>query len=676
MRYQIRHALVQYGADTILEDVNFEIRDSEKIAVVGRNGCGKTTLLKLINGDIHMSNLDSDEECGITMAGKQRIGFLHQISFPDGDTSVEEEICKTFAPIFVCEARMKEIEGELASGQDRALLHEYDDLQRQMEALRGYTWRQDMEIMFQRFGFALKDLERPIGSFSGGQQTKVAFIKLLLSRPDIMLLDEPTNHLDLPTIEWLEGYLKEYDMSVVIVSHDRMFLDRIIDVTYEIEYHRIRRYPGNYSAFMEQKKAALAKQEKDYEAQQKEIQRLTEWIEKWKNTPTKVAATRSKRMAIEHMVKIEKPRRFDTRAFHALFQPRIESYTEVVAAKNLSIGYDTELSKVSFTLRKGDRLAIIGENGIGKSTLLKTLTGAVASLGGTFSFGPNVEWGYFDQQAAVADHADPEQTVLDNFWEEYPKLQREQVRGALGSFLFSGEDVEKKMGQLSGGERVRLALCKMFQTRPNLLILDEPTNHMDIVGKEALEQMLGAFSGTVLFVSHDRYFIRQIATGILEFAGGEVVQYPYPYEEYLHEKEKRQALLRGSTAPGANSGKAGNTGIGSGQGGGMGSTSGTEGRGRARQGAPTISDIFDKKTYYSPGKIKSRLTRQREKYETQLAESEQRTAELKLQMMDPALASDYEKLMELQTLLDAEEENQESLLERLLETETALEEME
>ena len=680
MRYQIRHALVQYGADTILENVDFEIRDNEKIAVVGRNGCGKTTLLKLINGDIHMNNLDSDEECGITMAGKQRIGFLHQISFPEGETSVEEEIGKAFAPVFACEARMKEIEELLQTGQDSALLREYDGLQKQMEALRGYTWRQDMEIMFQKFGFALGDLERPIGSFSGGQQTKVAFIKLLLSRPDIMLLDEPTNHLDLPTIEWLEGYLKEYDRSVVIVSHDRMFLDRIIDVTYEIEYHRIRRYPGNYSAFMEQKKAALAKQEKDYEAQQKEIQRLTEWIEKWKNTPTKVAATRSKRMAIEHMVKIEKPRRFDTRAFHALFQPRIESYTEVVAAKNLSIGYDTELSKVSFTLRKGDRLAIIGENGIGKSTLLKTLTGAVASLGGTFSFGPNVEWGYFDQQAAVADHVDPEQTVLDNFWEEYPKLQREQVRGALGSFLFSGEDVEKKMGQLSGGERVRLALCKMFQTRPNLLILDEPTNHMDIVGKEALEQMLGAFSGTVLFVSHDRYFIRQIATGILEFADGEVVQYPYPYEEYLHEKEKRQALLRGSTAPGANGGKAGNIGIGSGQGGGpaggMGSTLGTEGRGRARQGAPTLSDVFDKKTYYSPGKIKSRLTRQREKYETQLAESEQRAAELKLRMMDPALASDYEKLMELQTRLDAEEENQESLLERLLETETALEEME
>ncbi|MCI9336924.1 MAG: ABC-F family ATP-binding cassette domain-containing protein [Lachnospiraceae bacterium] len=662
MRYQISHALVQYGADTILEDVNFEIRDNEKIAVVGRNGCGKTTLLKLINGDIHMNNLDSDESCGITMAGKQRIGFLHQISFPDGEITAENEIRKVFASIFACETRMKEIEQELQAGQDKSLFHEYDMLQKRMESLGGYTWRQDMEIMFQKFGFALKDLERPMGSFSGGQQTKVAFIKLLLSRPDIMLLDEPTNHLDLPTIEWLEGYLKKYDKCVVIVSHDRMFLDRIIDVTYEIEYHRIRRYPGNYSAFTEQKAAALAKQEKDYEAQQKEIQRLTEWIEKWKNTPSKVAATHSKRMAIEHMVKIEKPRRFDTRAFHALFQPRIESYTETLTAKNLGIGYDRELSKVSFTLRKGERLAIIGENGIGKSTLLKTLTGSLQPLGGTFAFGTNVEWGYFDQQAAMETHVNPEQTVLENFWEEYPRLQREQVRGALGSFLFSGEDVEKKMGQLSGGERVRLALCKMFQTRPNLLILDEPTNHMDIVGKEALEQMLGAFSGTVLFVSHDRYFIRQVATGILEFERGQVTQYPYPYEDYLHEKQKREALMRGKDAPGG--------------GGQRNETKGAAARPEAGQSNPTLADVFDKKTYYSPGKIKSRLTRQREKYETQLEQSEQRAAEIKLQMLDPGLASDYEKLMELQEQLDAEETSQESLLERLLETETALEELE
>jgi len=674
MRYQIRHALVQYAADTILEDVNFEIHDKEKIAVVGRNGCGKTTLLKLIAGDIEMSNLDSDEECGITMAGKQQIGYLRQISFTDGNITVEEEIKKVFEPIFACEARMQVIEEQLHGKENQELYYEYDHLQKQMEALRGYTWKQDMEIIFQKFGFALEDLQRPIGTFSGGQQTKVAFIKLLLSRPDIMLLDEPTNHLDLYTIEWLEEYLKNYDKSVVIVSHDRMFLDRIIDVTYEIEYHRIKRYPGNYSAFMKRKEEDLIKQEKDYEEQQKEIQRLTEWIEKWKNTPTKVAATRSKRMAIEHMVKIEKPRRFDTRAFHAMFTPRLESYSEVISAKNLGIGYGKELCKVSFRLEKGERLAVLGENGIGKSTLLKTLVGILAPLSGSYTIGQNVEIGYFDQQRAVVNDADPEQTVLDNFWEEYPKLRREEVRSALGSFLFSQEEVQKKMGQLSGGEKVRLALCKMFQTKPNLLILDEPTNHMDMIGKEALEQMLKGFAGTVLFVSHDRYFINQIATGVLEFEKDQVKQYQGNYQDYLQEKEKFKNLKTGSTGgqgkqtaagsltkPGVTGGQTKQT-----------ASDAKRGPESNKSEGPTLNDVFDKKTYYNPGKIKSRLTKQLEKYENQLAESEERAATLKMQLMDPDLATDYEKLMELQNLLDAEEKQQESLLERMLETETEL----
>ena len=662
-QYQIRHALVQYGADTILEDVNFEVHDNEKIAVVGRNGCGKTTLLKLIAGDIRMNNLDSDEECGITMAGNQEIGFLRQVSFTDGEVTAEEEIKKTFAPVFQCEARMAEIEQALHGGEEsQELLYEYDSLQKRMEALRGYTWRRDMEVMFQQFGFSLEDLKRPIGSFSGGQQTKVAFMKLLLGRPDIMLLDEPTNHLDLPTIEWLENYLKTYDKAVVIVSHDRMFLDRIIDVTYEIEYHRIKRYPGNYTAFMKQKEENLIKQEKDYEEQQKEIKRLTDWIEKWKNTPTKVAATRSKRMVIEHMVKIEKPRRFDTKTFHAMFAPRIESYTNVISAKNLAIGYDKELSRVSFLLQKGERLAILGENGKGKSTLLKTLVGMIEPLGGTFTIGQNVEWGYFDQQRAVVNEADPEQTVLDNFWEEYPKLLREEVRSALGSFLFSGEEVTKKMGQLSGGEKVRLALCKMFQTKPNLLILDEPTNHMDMVGRQALEQMLKEFPGTVLFVSHDRYFIKQIATGILEFGQTETKQYACGYEEYLQEKGKNAAAdgKIGRKTDGRNT---------------ITETSTANGQ-KNEAKEPTLQDVFDKKTYYNPGKIKSRLTKQLEKYEKQLAESEEKAALLQMQLLDPALSSDYQKLMELQVQLEAEEHTQETLLERMLETETELAEWE
>lgn len=654
MRYQIKHALVQYGAETILEDVNFEVHDREKIAVVGRNGCGKTTLLKLIAGDIQMSNLDSDEMCGIHMAGKQQIGFLRQISFTDENVTVEEEIKKTFAPVFVCENRMKEIEEQLRDGENQALLYEYDNLQRQLESLRGYTWRQDMEIMFQQFGFMLEDLKRPIGCFSGGQQTKIAFIKLLLSRPDIMLLDEPTNHLDLPTIEWLEDYLKGYDKAVIMVSHDRMFLDRIIDVTYEIEYHRMKRYTGNYSAFIKCKEAAAIKQEKDYAEQQKEIQRLTEWIEKWKNTPTKVAATRSKRMAIEHMTKIEKPRRFDTKTFHAMFTPRLESYSEVLSVKNLRIGYEKELSCVSFQLQKGERLAVLGENGKGKSTLLKTIVGMIKPLGGSYTIGTNVEWGYFDQQRAVVNDANPEQTVLDNFWEEYPRLLREEVRSALGGFLFSQEEVQKKMGQLSGGEKVRLALCKMFQTRPNLLILDEPTNHMDMMGKEALEQMLKSFQGTVLFVSHDRYFIRQIATGILEFGQNEVRQYRIGYEEYLEEKRKNPALTDVSGSQKA-------------------AVPQSEGAvKKSLSPAPTIKDVFDKKTYYNPGKIKSRLIHQQEKYENLLAASETKADEIRMQLMNPALSSDYESLMELQEALEAQEREQESLLERLLETETEL----
>ncbi len=690
MRIRISHANVQFGGDVILQDINFEVRDNEKIAIVGRNGCGKTTLLKLIAHDIGMSNIDSDEECGYETAGKQEIGFLRQINFTDTGITVEDEIKKVFEPIFECERRMRELEENMKSSDDASILREYAAIQSKMEALHGYTWKQDMETIFQRFGFKLSDLKRPIGSFSGGQQTKVAFIKLLLTRPDIMLLDEPTNHLDMPTIEWLEGYLKTYDRAVVIVSHDRMFLDKVADVTYEIEYHHIKRYAGNYTAFMKRKEEDLIKQEKDYEEQQKEIKRLTEWIEKWKNTPTKVAATHSKRMAIEHMVKIEKPRRFDTKAFHARYIPRIESYTNVINAKNLEIGYDKVLSTVTFLLQKKERLAVIGENGKGKSTLLKTLVGEIPALGGEFKFGQNVEWGYFDQHKAVMERFDPEQTVLDNFWEAYPDYLREEVRSALGGFLFSGDEVEKKMGQLSGGEKVRLALCKMLQTRPNLLILDEPTNHMDIVGKDALEKMLNEYEGTVLFVSHDRYFISRVATGILEFSSeesikGNVKQYKMSYELYLEEKERERAGLvvnngsAGSAGGGKNavSSAADAATAGAAAGAMAGITSGAAAGVcvGANTSAPTLDDVFDKKTYYNPGKVLSRLKKQLEKYEKLLAQSEEKMSEYKLQLMNPELATDYPKLMEIQNKLDEEEKNQESILERMLETELELEDM-
>ena len=643
MRYQIRHALVQYGADTIIEDVNFEIRDREKIAVVGRNGCGKTTLLKLISGEIEMSNLDSDEKSGIFMQGKQRIGLQKQISFPDGSISARDEICKVFADLYAVQARMNEIETLLAAGKEvddarERLLNEYASLQRRYDALSGDSSEREMEIMFQKFGFALEELDRPIGSFSGGQQTKIAFIKLLLSYPDILLLDEPTNHLDLPSIEWLEDYLKKYKNAVVIVSHDRAFLDRIVDVTYEIEYHRMKRYAGNYSAFVKQKEEALAKQEKDYEAQQAEIKRLSEWIEKWKNTPTKVSATRSKRKVIEHMELIEKPRRFDTDTFRAYFSPYRTSYSEVLNVKKLGIGYDHLLSEVSFRLQKGERLAVIGENGMGKSTLLKTLVGLIPPLSGSFTVGENVDAGYFDQQKAVINDEDPTQSVLENFQDTYPKLTNLEARSALAAFSFSQEEVETKLGQLSGGERVRLALCKMFYTRPNFLILDEPTNHMDIPGKEALEKMLQSYTGTVLFVSHDRYFIREVATGILDFANGEVTQYPFGYDEYLREKEKRSTTEEVSKTP------------------------------AAADTAASVSSAEIK----NPGKFRARIERKIEKIQGQIAESEEKTRILQEQLADPALASDFEKLMEIQAEIDQNEKQQEDLLNLLVETEEEL----
>lgn len=668
MRYQIKHAIVKYAADTILEDVNFEIRDNEKIAIVGRNGCGKTTLLKLMAGDITMSNLDSDEECGIVMAGTQRIGYLRQMSFDDQTLLVEEEIRKVFEPIFEAErkieeytAKMEQFTGSEEDNYSNRIMREYAGEQAAFESLGGYTYQKDMETVFQRFGFALEDLKRPLNTFSGGQQTKIAFVKLLLSRPDIMLLDEPTNHLDLPTIEWLEGYLKNYSQAVVIVSHDRMFLDHVTDVTYEIEYHLIKRYPGNYSAFLERKRLDTEKQEKDYEEQQKEIARLTAWIEKWKNTPTKVASTRSKRMVIEHMVKIEKPRRYDLKSFHAQFAPRIESHKEVLKVNKLQIGYDNILSTLTFQLLKGQKIAIIGENGKGKSTLLKTLIGEIPALGGSFQFGTDVEYGYFDQQAALADREDPCITVLDDFWNEYPTLMQGEVRQALGNFLFSQDDVYKQLGQLSGGEKVRLALCKLFKRQPNFLILDEPTNHMDIVGKQALEWMLKNFTGSVLYVSHDRYFIKETATAILEFGTDHVTYYPCGYEEYLE-------LTR---AAGETEGKPAQTGR---------QKQGTDklenaivqkgSVARTSKPAPSLEDVWDKKTYYNPGKIEARRKQQIAKYEKQLEESEQHLLEYQMQLMDPAISSDYERLTELQEKIDAAEHEQDNLLNWLAELES------
>ena len=462
MLYQIVNGAVRFADKTVLEHINFEIRNTEKIAVIGRNGCGKTTLLKLIAGEVDLDKRDSDEDIFIAKAGNPEIAYLRQIAFDDPDLSMEKEIRKVFAPIERMRDELEQKAKQLEENYSEQEVKKYTSLQEHFNSIGGYYYEKEYETLIQKFGFTEEDKKKPLKEFSGGQQTKIAFIKLLLSKPDILLLDEPTNHLDVETIEWLETYIKKYPKAVVVVSHDRMFLDKVVDVVYEIEYHTAKRYPGNYSDFVVRKKENYEKQLKDYMLQQKEIKRLQEFVEKWKNTPTKVAMTRSKLKMIEHMEKIEAPDKYDTKTFHAHFQPVVTTGNDVLYVNELQIGYDVPLSTVSIDIKRGDKVGILGGNGLGKSTFLKTIVGQIPKLGGSFRYGTNVQIGYFDQQMAQYRS---QKTVLDDFWDEFPDLTQTEVRNMLGAFLFSGDDVYKNVDMLSGGEKVRLALSKIFKRK-------------------------------------------------------------------------------------------------------------------------------------------------------------------------------------------------------------------
>ena len=537
MLYQISNGAVAFGDDVILHSIDFEIRNTEKIAIVGRNGCGKTTLLKLISGEVEMEKLDSDESAFIAKAGNPEIGYLKQIAFDDPDVTLEQEVRKCFVKMDERKAELARAAAELENDYSDEKVARYTAMEEAFKDDGGYYYEKEYEVMIRKFGFSDDERKKPIRDFSGGQQTKIAFIKLLLSKPDILLLDEPTNHLDVTTIEWLEGYLKSYPKAVVVVSHDRMFLDNVVDVVYEIEYGTARRYPGNYTNFIARKKENYDKQMKDHIAQQKEIERLQRMVTRFKGKPTKTSMAQSKQKAIDRMVIIEAPDKYDNKTFHANFQPEKETGNDVLYTSELAIGYDHPLSVVSLDLKRGEKLGILGGNGLGKSTFLKTIVGKIPALSGEYRFGTNVQIGYFDQQMAMYTS---NKTVLDDFWDEYPNLTETEARNALGAFLFSGDDVFKNVNMLSGGEKVRLALCKILKTRPNVLVLDEPTNHMDIVGKETLESMLKDYKGTLIFVSHDRYFVKKVATQLLVFEDGTTNLYQFGYEQY-QEKLDREA---------------------------------------------------------------------------------------------------------------------------------------
>ncbi|WP_368271307.1 ABC-F family ATP-binding cassette domain-containing protein [Enterocloster lavalensis] len=507
MLYQISDGTVSAGGEVILSHIDFEVRGAEKIAVVGKNGAGKTTLLRLIAGEIDLDRDDRRQGPGIVRARQATIGMLRQQAFSGDDRTVEEEIL---------------------SG-----CPEQDPFSRER-----FEYQREYEALFTGFGFRKEDRLKRLSRFSGGERTKIALIRLLLDKPDILLLDEPTNHLDLETVRWLEQYMRRYPGAVVMVSHDRFFLDRTADVIYELEDRKLTRYAGNYTAYREEKRKRRKLQAKAYERQQEEFKRLEELVERFKHKPTKAAFARAKRKQMERMERVEKPAEEEGGFFTGDITPLIPGSKWVFEAEHLKLGYDRQLLELSLRIRRGQKIGLLGPNGAGKTTFLKTIAGFIPPVGGDFSLGVNITIGYFDQRAAEIES---ELSVAEHFHRLFPVMTEKEVRSTLGAYLFGGREASKRVSDLSGGEKARLVLAELLQGRPNFLILDEPTNHMDIRAKETLESAFQAYRGTILFVSHDRYFIRQVADAVLIFDNHSAMYYPFGYEHYIERLEKEES---------------------------------------------------------------------------------------------------------------------------------------
>lgn len=539
MRIEIINGSVEYDGNTVLSEINFSVSDKEKIALVGRNGSGKTSILKCISGEVPLVSGTGDEKFSFSISGAPKIGYLQQVSLND-ELTLRQEILSAYKDVVGLENKLQILLDKMSENPSDENVGAYSRAMERFENIGGYLYKKEYLTAVSKFGFSAEDLDKKLSCFSGGQRTKIALMKLLLEKPDVLLLDEPTNHLDIAAVEWLEGYLKNYKNSVVIVSHDRMFLDRIVGVVYEIEYGVTTRYKGNYTAFLAQKQQAYDKALKDAKWKSAEIDRLRKIVERFRYKATKAAMAQSKLKEIERLGTVETPRRFDTSTFASSFQPEYESVRDALFVKDLVFGYDKPLGEISLAVERGHKIGVIGSNGTGKSTLLKTITGLIPPLSGDVRFGVKTRVGYFDQTIAATKS---ELSVLEDFRAEFPELNDGEIRKTLGGFLLSGDDVFKCVKDLSGGEKVRLALSKIFRRRPNFLILDEPTNHMDIIGKETLEKLLMDFSGTVIVVSHDRYLINRVAKSLIVFENGGVRYFDGTFDEY-EEKETAEEVAK------------------------------------------------------------------------------------------------------------------------------------
>jgi len=541
---QLNELSKSFGAETILTNIKLEIKSKERVAIVGRNGAGKSTLLKIMAGEL---SYDSGE---IIKPKDVKVGYLSQHTGLDSNESIWNEMMEVFEHLIEQEKELRNLEEKMGHAQDlspeeyETLLQNYDRSQQSFETNGGYTYEAEIKSVLSGLDFSKFDYDTPINTLSGGQKTRLALGKLLLRKPDLLILDEPTNHLDIDTLNWLEGYLASYPGAVVIVSHDRYFLDKTVSIVYEISHHKTKKYHGTYTNYLEQRALDYEKRLKEYEKQQAEIHKMEDFIQRNLVRASTTKRAQSRRKQLEKMEKIEKPLG-DGGSVSFSFQINRRSGNDVLKLKNLAFTYPDEkdplFKEANLNINRGERIALIGPNGVGKTTLLKIVLGNLSPTKGTIQKGTNVQIGYYDQEQANLNST---KTVLNEIWDDYPMIDEKDIRTVLGNFLFSGDDVLKTVDSLSGGEKARLALVKLKMQNANLLILDEPTNHLDIDSKEVLEAALIDFPGTILFVSHDRYFINKIADQVVEMQQDGVTAYLGDYDYYLDKIQEEEEIKR------------------------------------------------------------------------------------------------------------------------------------
>ena len=630
MRLFLDEISVSFGENEVLQNVTFEVNEKDKVAIVGRNGSGKTTLLNVIMGEQEIDKIDGgNAKEKIQKTGKFRIGHLKQIDFENEEELFEDEILKVYFDVLETKRQIDNLEEKMKVDCEEKDISKYEKLLLEYEMIGGYTYQKEYNNAIKKFGFSEEDKKKKICEFSGGQRTKIALIKLLLSKPDLLVLDEPTNHLDITSTMWLEEYLASYPKAIIVVSHDRAFMDKFVNVVYEIERGKVKKYLGNYSKFIKTKQENFEKDLKDYNKKTEERDRLQALADRFRYKATKAKMAQSKLKAIEKMGDIVRPDVADTKVFKFQTKPFTESGSEVMFANDIEIGYSGQaLCRLTFRIMKGDKIGIVGGNGLGKSTLLKTIMQKIPLIKGKFGFGTNVEIGYFDQQTATNNV--PDESVLENFLKAFPEEDTENARNILGSFCFSGDDVFKNLKDLSGGEKVRLELCKIMKRRPNFLILDEPTNHMDIVSREAFEKLLEKYEGTILFVSHDRYFVNKIASSLIVFeeSGARFLKETTysEFEKSLEDKQNENEKTFVAVQPiEEKKGKTNNT--------------------------------------YIANKERAKKEAKRKQLERKIEELETQISMLESQMCLPEVCSDYIKVMDIQSQIDEKNKELEMLME-------------